>query len=279
MDRLGLPNPIRKSASKMMEFILNIIQEKKTNKGQDVISKLVHAGDQETGVKLTTMELVGDIYSFFIAGHETTATILTFAVAELALNQDVQDRLYKEITQKVGQKIPTYDEIRSLEYLHNFLSENLRLHTPIGLFFTRRADRDLYYDPDGNHGVNGGNKKRQFIPKGTLLSINYHSIHRDPTIWENPEKFNPDRFLPENVKGRHQFAYIPFAGGSRVCVGMNYSLMQQKIFIGRLLQKWKIVPNPTEIVLQYTKVKGYGSSLLLEPPNVKVNLIPRFNPD
>jgi len=194
----------------------------------NIITHMVHAADTEEG-KLSMEEIIATTITFFIAGHETTATTLLWIIYELSQNQHVQEKLFQEIQNKIGNRNPDFDEIH-LEYLECVLSENLRLHSPLGIFPARVAITDLEYN--GN-----------IIPKGALLSVNVYSLHRNPEIWPDPDKFDPDRFSNENKKNRHRFAYIPFSAGTRQCIGMNFSLIEQRVFLIRLLQRFKILPS------------------------------------
>jgi len=214
----------------LVNFMKDIIKEKAAQdptQHHDIISQMVHASGTEG--KLTLEELVANAVTFFVAGHETTAQTLNWAVYELSQHQDIQEKLFQEIQNKIGDKNPDFDDI-NLEYLECFLMENLRLHTPLSLFPTREATTDLDYN-----GL--------IIPKGSLLSINFYTIHRNPEIWPDPEKFDPDRFLPDQRKDRHKFAHVPFSAGPRQCIGMNISMIEQRLFIIRLLQKFKVLPS------------------------------------
>jgi len=190
LDRLDIVPGIRETREGM-EYLINylkdIIKEKSAldpTKHHDIITQMIHTSDSEG--KLSMEEIVSDTLTFFVAGHETTSQTLNWAVYELSQNQDVQEKIFQEIQSKIGDKNPNFEEI-NLEYLECFISENLRLHTPLGLMPTRMATADLDY--------NG-----MIIPKGSLLSINYYTIHRNPEIWTDPYKFDPDRFLPEQKK-------------------------------------------------------------------------------
>jgi len=169
---------------------------------------------------------------FFLAGHETTATALTWACICLGAYPEIQEKIYREIVEKLGKdKVPTFDDLSKLEYLECFINENLRLNPPVGLLPTRRATEDIRYKEDS---IN------QVIPKDAIIGIFFRAIHTHPDHWENPEKFDPDRFLPDNRKGRHHFAFMPFSLGPRQCIGNNFSLVEQRLFLTRLLQKFEV---------------------------------------
>jgi len=236
----------------------DIIREKAAldpTQHHDMISQMIHASDSE-GKLLSLEEIVGNVIIFFLAGHETNTTTLSWAIYELSQHQDIQEKIFQEIQNKIGNKNPNFDEI-DVEYLDCFILENLRLHEPLGLSPTREATTDLDYN-----GL--------IIPKGSLLSLNYHTIHRNPEFWPDPEKFDPDRFLPDQKKDRHRFAYVPFSAGPRQCIGMNLSLIEQRLFLIRLLQKFIVLPSKTQPCLSLKKVV-----VMHLQPDVCVHLQPR----
>jgi len=179
---------------------------------------------------LSQADVIANLYIFFLAGHETTATAFSTAVAELADKQEIQQRLFEEITANFGTEPPSFESIHNdpPDFLNRFLLENLRKHPPVELLPTRHAKEDIAYGD-------------QVIPAGSLVMFNIRTIHNHPEHWEEPEKFDPDRFLPERKKGRHKFAYLPFSLGQRQCIGNEFSELEQRLVLIRLLQRFKIV--------------------------------------
>jgi len=140
----------------------------------------------------------------------------------------MQDKIYREIVDKIGKDtVPTLDDLSKLEYMDCFINEYLRLHPPVSVLPTRQATEDIWY-------------KDQLIPKDSIVGILFNAIQTHPDYWENPEKFDPERFSPENRKGRHHFAFMPFSLGPRQCIGNNFSLVEQRLFLTRLLQKFEV---------------------------------------
>jgi len=241
------------------QFMKQIIKEKKedTNPNHsDIISYILKGENLEVGT-LNEDDIVGDLFVYFVAGHETTSMTLSWLLYELVMNPQIQEKLYEEVVQKLGKEgVPTYEDIK-IPYLECVISENMRLHPAAPMFPTRIATEDITYN-----GLT--------IPKGTLLAVNYHSLHRNEQYWENPEKFDPDRFLPENRKNHHRFAFIPFAAGPRQCLGMEFSLTQQKLFTIRLLQKYRVVAAKTKPFVNYE-----SRPLMIIAANVCISLEPR----
>jgi cytochrome P450 len=229
LDALPVPQSksIHDSVDNMKSLFLHMIDERKSGKKYgDILEKLLEA----TGSELSQLELFSNLWAFFIAGHETTATALSYAFICLSNYPTIQERIYQEVVKIVGpDTVPTLEDLDKLEYMDCFINEILRLHTPIKVLTTRVAIEDVPYN-------------NQLIPKGSLVGIGIDAIHRNPKYWPDPEKFDPDRFLPENKKGRNHFAFLPFSLGPRQCIGNNFSLIEQRLFLVCLLQNFRVLP-------------------------------------
>jgi len=176
--------------------------------------------------------MISNIWLFFIAGHETTSRALTGEINCLAHYQDIQEKLYQEIITSIGTKSPSIEDLDHLIYLDNFISECLRLYSPADFLPSRCATEDVQY-------------KNMIIPKGTIMGLSIRGVHDHPDYWPNPKVFDPDRFTPEQKKQRVKFAYMPFSLGLRQCIGNHFSLIEQKLFLVSLLQKFKVIPPKT----------------------------------
>jgi len=226
IDYLPLPITRRKIAAvnTMISLFNQIIQQHKETKHNDILDKLL-AAKQE----FTPTELLSDLWAFFLGGHETTATALHWAIGEIAENQDIQENLYQEIIRVYGNDLPSFESVANPPaYLNAFLTENLRRHPPAAIVLSRSSDEDIPYGD-------------QIIPAGSQIGIDFMTIHHHPDYWENPMKFDPERFMPGNTKGRHKFSYLPFSLGPRQCFGNEFSLIEQRLFFVRLLQRWKVL--------------------------------------
>jgi cytochrome P450 family 6 len=141
------------------------------------------------------------LVAFFAAGFETSSSVATFAFYELAMNQDVQDRLRKEITEVVAKSNGevTYESILEMKYLDMVFKETLRKYPVFDVQF-RQSSKDFKIP-----------NSKLTIPKGTSILIPAYSLHHDERFWEEPDRFDPERFTDENIKKRHPFCYIPFS--------------------------------------------------------------------
>jgi cytochrome P450 len=215
----------------LKEFFKEMIKEQREKGANDsVLSKLLQAsGNQEI---LSDQEILSNIWLFFLAGHETTARAILWELHYLRLYPDIQEKVYEEIHREIGDREPQESDLGKLVYLDIFINEVLRIRSPAPIIRGRMATKDIAY-------------KNMIIPKGATVSLYFHINHTNPDFWEDPLKFDPERFNAENKKGRHHFLYVPFGAGLRQCIGNNFSLIEQRIFLIRLLQKYRVV-NPKE---------------------------------
>jgi cytochrome P450 len=197
---------------------------------------------------LTHDEIIAQGLMFFLAGYETTANVLALFGYNLATYPECQEKLHQEIVEVAkGQEKLTHDLVQEMPYLDRCLSETLRMY-PSGPRTDRIASEDTT--------ING-----LFIPKGMTVGVPIYAIQNDPSVWPEPEKFNPDRFLPAAKEGRDPGIYMPFGIGPRNCVGMRLALMEMKMAMARILQKFKLVQcAETEIPLKMDKMSMKGAN-------------------
>ncbi|KAH8275585.1 hypothetical protein KR026_011046, partial [Drosophila bipectinata] len=197
-------------------------------------------GNSEDG--LTFNELLAQAFIFFLAGFETSSTTMGFALYELALNQDVQDRLRKEINEGLAKNNNefTYEGVREMKYLEQVIMETLRKY-PILAHLTRETETD--FSPED---------PKYFIAKGTQVVIPSLGIHYDPDIYPEPEKFKPERFTEEAIAARPSCTWLPFGEGPRNCIGLRFGLMQSQVGLAYLIRSFKFSVAPvTQIPMKY----------------------------
>jgi cytochrome P450 len=200
-----------------------------------------------TKMQLTDNLIYAQALLFFIAGFDTTESLLIFAAYELALNQDVQEKLFQEIDQVVERdEKMNYETVNHMEYLEKVVSETLRKYPPG--FRTERKCTMEYKIP--NSIVT--------LVKDAVVMIPIIGIHHDEKYFPEPEKFDPERFSPENKEKRHPYAYMPFGTGPRNCIAMRFALMEGKACLAHLFHKFKIEPSSkTMIPLKYSKSAAF----------------------
>ncbi|KXN74925.1 cytochrome P450 [Conidiobolus coronatus NRRL 28638] len=241
------------------------MKDHKFEDSKDLLSTLLRETENNHDDPLTDEELVHNLNVFFVAGHDTTANTLSFGMYYLAKHRHVQDKLRKEIydTLQINSGankvvIPTAEQIKSMDYLGLFIKEVMRLNPPISQIF--RTISEDYPLPDDN----------VILPKGTTVNLSIYSVHHDPKIYPNPEEFDPERFF----NGKYDTdVYMPFGGGSRMCIGFNFSLMEQKIYLIMLLQRFDIHIGSNNPDFDKLRIKGMG---MIKPTDLKLNFEPRF---
>ncbi|RZC34622.1 p450 domain containing protein, partial [Asbolus verrucosus] len=181
-----------------------------------------------------------EVDTFMFEGHDTTAVALGFALMLLANNRHAQDKIVQEMREVLGdiRKKPSYNELQSMKYLERCIKESLRLYPSVH-FITRTLGADLTMH-------NGA-----FLPKDTIIVIHIYDIHHDPNTYPDPEKFDPDRFLPENSQNRHPYAYLPFSAGPRNCIGQKFAMLELKAALCAILGNFILEPidTPESIVV------------------------------
>lgn len=228
-----------RAATELLEdTILNIINERRQtmeDKG-DLLSMLLLSEDEE-GERMTDKQVRDEAMTLFVAGHETTANALTWTFYLLAQHPDIQNKLLDEIDTVLGKRHATLDDLKQLSYTEKVIKESMRLYPPAWImsrYVTSPIELQAYRAEVGN-----------------VLLISPYLVHRNTNLWDNPDEFNPDRFTPEQEKARHKFAYFPFGGGPRVCIGNHFAMMEAQLLLATLLQHFtaELVPN-TKITLE-----------------------------
>lgn len=220
----------KKAMSILDALVYDIIREQR-RKGEDsgdLISMLVAARDEETGEGMSDAQLRDEVMTAIIAGHETTAAALSWAWALLSGAPEVRRRLEEEADNVLGESSADFEDYQSLHYAQAVFKETLRMYPPAWLI-ARRAKAD---DRIGGH----------YVPADSRVIMCPYLTHRHPGLWPNPEGFDPERFLPENSAGLpdHEFAYYPFGGGPRLCMGRNLALMEGPIILATIARRFRI---------------------------------------
>ena len=163
--------------------------------------------------------------TFAFAGHDTTAMGLTWIVYLLGRNKDVQKKVYDEVDQIFGGGAPVNrDNLKKLHYMDRCLKEASRLYGSVP-FFGRITSQECE--------IAGF-----VVPRDMNLMVCTYNVHRNPRIWKNPEKFDPDRFSKENSAGRHPFAHVPFSAGARNCIGQRFAVQEEKALLLLLVKNF-----------------------------------------
>ncbi|WP_415921748.1 cytochrome P450 [Tateyamaria sp. SN6-1] len=194
----------------------------------DLLDLLMAGADPETGKRMTTAELRDNLLTFIVAGHETTALSLSWALYLLAFDQTVQDRARQEVRAVVGNRVAQADDVPSLPYIRAILDEALRLYPPAGVVSRTAMTNDRLGDTT--------------IRKGDTCMIPIYALHRSHLHWDAPDEFNPDRFADRKAIPR--FAYLPFGDGPRICIGASFALQEAVLLLATLINRHRFAPVP-----------------------------------
>ncbi|XP_077977326.1 cytochrome P450 3A29-like [Glandiceps talaboti] len=232
------------------------LRKSEANPRQDLLQLMLNAHNEvkdedlegEERVKLTNNEILGQSLTFYLAGYETTSTMLSYAVYLLATNTDIQERLREEIdTVMQNYDSPGYEAQQQMKYLDQVCCETLRLYPP-AISTDRQCNEDCLIGRDCI-----------FIPKGMNIHIPIWAVHHDPDVYTDPDTFDPDRFSQEKKQSLHPYAWLPFGGGPRICLGMRLAMMEAKFSLVEILRNFTIETcSETEIPPEVGK-KGFLS--------------------
>jgi cytochrome P450 len=219
----------------------NLIRSREKRAGaapRDLLDRLVAATDSETGFRMTEEEVRDEVVIIFIAGHETSALAATYTWYLLSLHPEQEARLHAELDAVLGGRVPTFDDLEKLSYTRMVIEEAMRLYPPAPAL-TGRVARE----PDDVCG--------RPVRKGEEIAILPWVLHRHRTLWDDPDRFDPERFSGERSATRPRFAYLPFGGGPRICIGAQLSLTEVLLLVATIAQRYrlKLVPGQDIVLL------------------------------
>ena len=215
--------------------VLRIIEHRRkaSEGGTDLVSMLMAARDPETGEGMTDRQLRDEVMTMFAAGHETTANALSWTFYLLSTHPDVRRRARAEILEVQGDRLPAFADLGALDLVGRVFQESMRLYPPAWMITRRAAEDDVV----------GG----FLIPKDSLVFLAPYVTHRHPAYWENPEGFDPDRFAGGALARMPRFAYFPFGGGARQCIGSSFAMVEGTLVLATILRRVRLdlVPGQT----------------------------------
>ncbi|CAH1376630.1 cytochrome P450 4C1-like [Tenebrio molitor] len=223
-------------SQKVQDYVRQIIERKKCERGQRAgfdeapkkkifLDYLLDLTDQDD--KWRDEESVEEARTIVVAGSDATALSVCYVLMMLAIHQEIQNKVYEEIVSIFeDDRSPTPEDLQKMCYLERVIKETLRLF-PVGGLIARRLTRDIVL-------------RNYVLPKETCVCVPIFCLHRDSDLWSDPLTFDPDRFLPEEVSKRHPYAYLPFSGGSRNCIGFRYAMMAMKTILSTVLRHYRV---------------------------------------
>lgn len=210
------------------EIIRGIIKERvaSQNEVNDLLNMLLETRYEDTGGGMSIEQLIDEIKILFIAGHETTANALTFTLQLLGSHLDVQQKVFEEILKVESESEDVVEQLQKMTYINAVLNESMRLYPPAWITDRQNVDDDVL--------------GKFTIKKDTLIGVSFYELHRNPKYWENPDQFDPNRFLGEQKKHSMQYFY-PFGAGPRMCIGAGFAIYEMCLAISYIIKKYKVV--------------------------------------
>jgi len=241
---LGLPGWLprpgqrksRRAVARFDRVLLAILEEGKKHLGkapQNLLEMLLFFRDEE-GKPMEPQLIRDEMASIFLAGHETTAITLGWAFYLVGRHPEVEVRLHEEIDRVLAGRSPGFADVANLPYTRAVIDETLRLYPPVHVFSRQAVEAD---EIAGQH-----------VPPGSYITISSWLLHRHKLYWEDPETFNPDRFLPANAAKIPHYAYIPFGVGSRICMGKHLGLLESVLLFAMFAQSFRPRMKPGDVV-------------------------------
>jgi len=235
-----LPLPIfnrkRRLTQDIDAIVYDFIAEKRAapEGSDDLLSTMMRAVDEETGERMDDRQLRDEVLTLFIAGHETTAHLMTWVWALLAQHPDVEAALHREVDTMLGGRLATIADLPKLPLTEQIVRETLRL-CPIAWINFREASEDV---------VIGGMP----VPKGSQIWFIPYTLHHDPRFFEDPERFSPERFAEGWEDRIPKHAYFPFGGGPRVCIGNGFAILEARLILATVASRYRLTLPPDHAV-------------------------------
>ena len=236
-----LPTPnnlrIKRIRKELSATIDKMIESRKGKNGEirdngDLMSMLL-AAQYDDGSKMDAQQIMDELLTLFVAGHETTSNALTWTLYLLAKNPEAQERLQREVDLALAGETPSFEDLDALKYTEMVIKESMRILPPVWTLNCRQANEDLEL---GDY----------LFPKDKVVFVAPFANHYNPRYFPDPERFDPERFSPENEKRLPRFAYIPFGGGPRVCIGNSFAMMEAKLILSTLIKRYRFELHPAQ---------------------------------
>ena len=227
-------------------------EPEKKKKYLDFLDILLMARDEE-GKGMTDMEIRNEVDTFMFEGHDTTTSAMSWTLYCLAQHPQHQDKVREEVRNILkGREWLEYEDLKLLNYTMWCIKEAMRLYPPVFTFF-RKSVEDIQVG--------------EFtVPADTILRINLFLIHRNASVWENPNEYNPLRFVPSNMEKHGPYDYIPFSAGSRNCIGQTFAMNEMKVVVGTVVNRFKLKLDDTHRVEMVPRV------ILRSKNDIKIHL-------
>jgi cytochrome P450 len=268
MDMLGWPKwlaglPRNRVAQRTLgefdQVIDRLIGERTRDPGnypKDLLARLIVARDEQTGGGMSAQEVRDHVITIFLAGHETTAMAMTWTWFLLSQHPHEESKLHAELDSVLGGRVPTHEDLSKLTYTRMVVEESMRIYPPVHTI--------------GREAIGADTLAGRHIPPGSTILIAPWLLHRHVKLWDNPDRFDPERFSSKASATRPRFSYLPFGGGKRICIGAAFALAEATVLLATLAQRYslRVVPGhrvePQGLI---TLRARHGMKMLLTPRN------------
>jgi cytochrome P450 len=222
-------------------LVTRLLAQRRESQAQhhDLLAMLMEARTEDGTEGMNDRQLRDEVMSMVLAGHETTANALTWALYLLSTHPQVERKLVQELTAQLQGRAPTFEDLPKLTYTKQVIEETMRLYPPAWAV--------------GRTALNDDEICGYFVPKGAQVMLFNWFTHRDPTHWPNPEGFDPERFAP-SAPARHRFAFSPFAAGPRMCIGNAFAMMEMQLVLAMVVQRFRVDVAPGQVVVPHPSV-------------------------
>jgi cytochrome P450 len=200
---------------------------------QDILAALLAAEDPETGARFSIQELVDQVAIIFLAGHETSASALTWALYLIASCPDIQERMHQEVRTLLEERVPEFPDIKKFRLAWNVFRETLRLYPPVGFFVREVMEQQCMRD--------------KIMQKGSVVMVSPWLIQRHRTHWDTPDDFDPDRHDRPETRESLRCAYLPFGLGPRVCMGAAFAMQEAVMVLALLIRRYRFEALPDHV--------------------------------
>ena len=239
----------------LTKLVAGLIERRRHEKEEhfDYVAMLMGARDKDSGEPMAERQLIDEVLTLVVAGHETTASALNWTWYLLSQHHDVEARLHAELDALSDETAPSLARMEQLAYTQQVVNEALRLYPPGWLLSRRTVQADVL----------GGYE----IPAGTNVLLPLYLLHRHPRFWQDPDRFLPERFAPEHEAERPRFAYMPFAAGPRHCIGETFALYEMLMHLQRIARRFRLIhvpDKPIELEAQINLRTRYPLHMRLE---------------
>jgi cytochrome P450 len=246
---------MKEAISRIDAIVYRFIEQRRQQPGDDdLISVLLDVQDADTDERMTDQQVRDEVFTMFLAGHETSATVLSWIWYLLWQHPDAERRFHQELETVLGGRLPTFADLPNLRYTRMVINEAMRLYPP-AWFIPRTVMAD---DVIGDVPVKAG----------TFIMVSSYAVHRHPDFWEDAERFDPERFAASSEPVQRH-AYLPFGEGPRMCIGNNFALMEMQLIMATLGQRYRLSLKPG------THVRPVTLPVLRPAPPVWMHALPR----